>query len=288
MLPQVSGQIIKLVNELPEPKHYFQGLDWTRARMPREILCFTRTSQDHRTTGWQGISAKAGRYDQHARHVMIISLDGEGLIGAESEVWQLSKGKVAVLNPFTIHYYLDLPEKFCWLFITFELHENLQAGVRMVNSDFSKKLTTFLQAYQRKNAIKASRILGEILTDLEGQKPLPEVARQSEASLIAQIKEHVMANLENDLSLQTIAEKMNISESHLRAQFRDHAGISLGHFVRSLRLVKSTYLLQKEKSEVAAIAKECGFRSLASFTRAFRRMYEMTPSVFRKKNQPAP
>jgi len=92
-----------------------------------------------------------------------------------------------------------------------------------------------------------------------------------------------MANLEGDLANPILAQEMKVSESYLRAVFREETGVSLGHFVRSARLVRAAYLFDEGEKGVSDVADECGFQSVTSFTRAFRRMYEMTPSEYRKR-----
>lgn len=278
-------EVEKNVRKLPQPEDYFRGLDWGKQLLPREILAFCRSSQDHRTTGWEGISAKAGRYDQHARCVLIIALEGDGLLGAESSTWKLAQGQVALLNPYTIHYYVDLPDQFCWLYLTFELDQNLEDGVRTLTPDLQRQLEDFLETYQAGRALDASSALGRLLTDLQKESRHLEVQPAPDDNFIGQVKEHIMAHLDQDLSIPVIAKEVDVSESYLRAQFRDNAGVSLGHFVRSLRLVRSTYLMREEGNDLAEVAKKSGFNSLTSFTRAFRRMYDMTPSEFRRKNR---
>jgi AraC-like DNA-binding protein len=102
---------------------------------------------------------------------------------------------------------------------------------------------------------------------------------------VAQIKKYVMENLEGDLAMPALSKAMGVSESYLRAVFRDGAGVSLGNFVRSVRLVRATYLLEQGELDLGVIAERTGFGSLTSFTRAFRRMYEMTPSSYRKRTR---
>ena len=58
--------------------------------------------------------------------------------------------------------------------------------------------------------------------------------------------------------------------------------MSLGHFVRSVRLVQATHLLRRGTLGVGEIAKECGFGSFTTFSRAFSRVYGMSPSEYRK------
>ena len=279
-------ELQKNARTLPQPKDYFHGLDWGKEILPKEILAFCRTSQDHRTTGWEGISAKAGRYDQHARYVLIVALEGDGLLGAENSTWKLAKGQAALLKPHTIHYYVDLPEKFCWLYLTFDLDQELEDGVRTITPPLKDQIDDFLRQYQSKNALAASSSLGNILQQLQKEDRQEEVQPAPDENFIGIVKEYIMAHLDQDLSIPVIAQEVGVSESYLRAQFRENTGVSLGHFVRSLRLVRATYLMQEKGNDLAEVAKKSGFNSLTSFTRAFRRMYDMTPSNFRRINKP--
>ena len=277
--------MIHTARKLPEPGDYFKGLDWGEEILPREVLAFCRTSQDHRTTGWEGISAKAGRYDQHSRYVLIVALEGSGLLGAESAVWKLAAGQAALLKPYTIHYYVDLPDQFTWLYLTFDLDQELSDGVRPLTAEMMNQIEDFLSKYKSGDALPASATLGVMLGDFQKGERQEIVRPSGEDNFIGKVKEYIMANLDQDLSIPVIAEKVEVSESYLRAQFRENAGVSLGHFVRSLRLVRSTYLMQEEGNDLAEVAKNSGFNSLTSFTRAFRRTYGMTPSSFRRKNR---
>ena len=78
---------------------------------------------------------------------------------------------------------------------------------------------------------------------------------------------------------------MDCSGSYLRERFRDEAGVSLGHFVRSVRLLRATHLLQDSDDGVGEIAKKCGFGSFTTFSRAFSQVYGMSPSEYRKGNR---
>ncbi len=278
---------------LAQPEDYFSGLSWTGHLLPEEILAFKRVRQDHATSGWEGISAKAGRYDQHRRFVFLMPIDGEGKLGVESEVWPVKEGEALLLFPHQIHYYVEVPEFFCWLFITFELRpedvlkvEKLRGGPRQLRPGLEKAVASFLDLYQKENGLGASAALAHVLAELahgvQVQRPNEEVV---ERGIIGRVKRYVMGNLEGELSNPQLAEQMRVSESYLRAVFRDETGVSLGHFVRSARLVRASYLLEEGKLGVNDIATCCGFQSVASFTRAFRRTYEMTPSSYRKRLQ---
>ncbi|MDB4296329.1 AraC family transcriptional regulator [bacterium] len=284
----MSDSLTKKAQNLSRPTNYFKGLDWGSEVLPREILCFSRTSQDHRTDGWEGISAKAGRYDQHSRYVLMVALEGNGRVGIESEVLDLRVGEAILLKPLQIHYYVELPENFCWLYVTFDLETelpNFAGGPRPLTEEIDGQLQQFFDSYEKAESLATSAQLGHLVQAVAAlgvRTSKPKLT--DEGTLVARVKEYVMSNLSGDLALETLAKIAQLSESHLRAIFREETGVSLGHFVKSVRLVRSTYLIDNGV-ELPEVAKQSGFQSLTSFTRAFRRMYDMTPSDYRSKKK---
>ncbi|MFT6241004.1 MAG: AraC family L-rhamnose operon transcriptional activator RhaR [Akkermansiaceae bacterium] len=286
-----TKQLIDVARSLGQPKDYFSGLDWGGEILPREIVSFCRMAQDHRTSGWEGISAKAGRYDQHARYVLLVALSGSGSMGVETETRQIGEGEAHLLFPHQIHYYIDLPDNFSWLYVTFELEgparqilELWRNGGRKLDAKAEDLLRHFLSEYQDESGLGASMALGKVFEAMEAAQPAMSEA-EPDTDLVARIKKHVMENLEGDLAMPALSQAMGVSESYLRAVFREGAGVSLGNFVRSVRLVRATYLLELGELDLGVIAERTGFGSLTSFTRAFRRMYAMTPSSYRKRSR---
>ena len=248
-------------------------------------------AQDHRTSGWDGISAKAGRYDQHSRYVLLVALEGKGSMGVETKTRQIHQEEAHLLFPHQIHYYIDLPEKFTWLYVTFDLEgparqilELWRSGGRKIDDHAKSLLMEFLAEFQNGDGLQSSIALGKMFEAMETAEPAQNKT-EPDADLVAQIKKYVMENLEDDLAMPALSRAMGVSESYLRAVFRDGAGVSLGNFVRSVRLVRATYLLEQGELDLGVIAGRTGFGSLTSFTRAFRRMYEMTPSSYRKRSR---
>ncbi len=291
MSAEFPSNLTRQARALGLPEDYFHGLDWGGELLPREIVSFCRVAQDHRTSGWDGISAKAGRYDQHDRYVLLVALEGRGRMGIETTVREIGESEAHLLFPHQVHYYIELPEEFSWLYITFELPpetrpllEEWRTGGRELTPQSEELLEKFLEAYEEGDGLGASLALGKAFPELE-KGPLVMAASGEETDLIARVKKYVMGNLESDLAMPALSSAMGISESYLRAVFREEAGVSLGNFVRSVRLVRATYLLEEGELELGEIAEQTGFGSLTSFTRAFRRMYEMTPSSYRKQAQ---
>lgn len=292
-----DGGLLDQVKGLAEPVDYFHGLDWEGLCLPRNILSFSRRHPSHEVAGWSGISAESGRYDQHARFVLLLVLDGPGGVGVETEVWRLAPGDGILMFPHQVHYYMELPKSFCWLFVTFEMPREGWAGLgalrdqpRQVSGACRAELRHFLAAYERDHSpegiLQTSVALGRVLMSFAQGRPLE--ARGTDGGMLAKVREFVFSHLDGKLSVDTIATEVGCSGSYLRERFREDAGISLGHFVRSVRLVRATHLLQDGKQGVGDIARDCGFGSFTTFSRAFSQVYGMSPSEYRKLSLRSP
>ena len=105
---QVTSQLIEAASIISSPEDYFKGLDWGKEILPRNVVCFCRQKQDHRVAGWDGISVKAGRYDQHSRYVLLVALKGTGEMNIETTSRKIGEGEAHLLFPHQVHYYICL------------------------------------------------------------------------------------------------------------------------------------------------------------------------------------
>ncbi|MDP0489434.1 MAG: AraC family transcriptional regulator [Verrucomicrobiota bacterium JB023] len=279
-----------LAKSLQEPSDYFNGKDWSEELLPKKILCFSRLKQSE-TGGWGGITATPGRYDQHRRFVLLVALEGRGRVGVETNLWNLVPGDAVLMFPHQVHYYPELEEGFCWLFITFELErskwgplEQLRDNPRRLTANAMREMGAFLSKWQKAeeggDVLLASASLGRLLKGILQGDEVAGVAQNTE--LVGKVREYVQTHLTEDLSVNSLSLKMDWSGSYLRERFREEAGVSLGHYVRSVRLMKATELLRDTDEGVGDIAKQCGFGSFTSFSRAFGQVYGTSPSEYRK------
>ena len=68
----------------------------------------------------------------------------------------------------------------------------------------------------------------------------------------------------------------------LRLLFRKFTGHSLGRYLRIRRLTQATALLRSSALNIKEIAERCGYDSIASFCRAYKRESGFTPQEVRK------
>jgi AraC family transcriptional regulator len=91
------------------------------------------------------------------------------------------------------------------------------------------------------------------------------------------------AHLDEDVSLQALAEQAGLSAFHLHRVFTAAAGETPKQYTLRLQLGRAAVLLLTGDQSVLDIALSCGFQSHEAFCRAFRRRFRMTPSAYRER-----
>ena len=90
-------------------------------------------------------------------------------------------------------------------------------------------------------------------------------------------------DLTADLSLKSIAEKLNVNASYLSSIFSKECGCTLTDYVHRQRIEESIRLLLQTDKTVCQIATDCGFTDAHYFNRCFKKTTNFTPLEYRKK-----
>ena len=90
---------------------------------------------------------------------------------------------------------------------------------------------------------------------------------------------YINSNLENDLSIDTIASEFFISKYYLMRKFKNQIGSSIHNYVVQKRLILARSLISDGLS-MSSVCSRCGFNDYSSFVRAFKRVYGVSPSNY--------
>ena len=93
--------------------------------------------------------------------------------------------------------------------------------------------------------------------------------------------DYIEDNLENDISVQNIADSLYISPFFLQRGFALMTGYSIGQYLRSRRLYQAAVDLKETDDKVLDIALRYCYDTPESFTKAFSRFHGATPSQVR-------
>src|SRR5690625_1282302 len=106
---------------------------------------------------------------------------------------------------------------------------------------------------------------------------------ETEDVIINQIEHFLGENYhDSGLSLYIIAENLGRPESYVSRFFKEKTGEHIMGYLEDLRIKKASELLINTDKTIKEIAYKVGYNSPHSFRRAFKRVMNMTPNVYRK------
>lgn len=89
---------------------------------------------------------------------------------------------------------------------------------------------------------------------------------------------YIWENYAQDLYLEDIAKHLNVSKSHLEKLFKASHGVSVGEYIRLIRVHQAVLMMQEHpEKNVLDIAFSCGFTSSSGFYKAFKAVRGATP-----------
>lgn len=92
---------------------------------------------------------------------------------------------------------------------------------------------------------------------------------------------HALAE-QTDLHLKTVSRQFGYSPEHFSRKFQKEAGISFQQYCEKIKMQRIMQSLAEHDVSIEALAVRAGYSDASSFTRAFKRIYGMTPGVYRK------
>lgn len=91
----------------------------------------------------------------------------------------------------------------------------------------------------------------------------------------------------NDMAISNadLAKKSNISEIYFRRLFSEKYGTTPKQYILEIRIQKAKRLLTDTALTISAVAEECGFTSVYTFSRAFKNRTGLTPTEYSKRHK---
>ena len=128
----------------------------------------------------------------------------------------------------------------------------------------------------------------EILRKSYLEKPYTPVSSLAvslvDQKFLRKLNDYIDENLTNEnLSVEMIAENMNMSNSSLYRKVKGISDLSPIDFIRMSRLKKAVQLMQEGEKRISEIAFIVGFSSPAYFSTCFQKQYGKSPSEFMKE-----
>lgn len=114
--------------------------------------------------------------------------------------------------------------------------------------------------------------LEKIIADKKNRSQLP----------IRMAKQYVQENYNRQVSLEDVAEAINLSPAYLSTMFKKEMGINFSDFLISCRVEAAKELLKTTDLSIAEVAGQVGYTDSRHFSKTFQKLVGLKPSVYRK------
>lgn len=273
---EVRFQILRSLESLP---------------VPDEIVLEKQDSPSYHLEG-------SGRDLYSAQIVTTVS--GEGAFRLGSEVFRLTPGKTFLArlgDPNTAYYYPSHVTE-PWIFIWISFYgKNIPEMVGEINSRYGyvydlpldKGFVRHLRSYESQQGsfqflmpIAGAKIVYDALA-LFGENFEYREGFSSKAALVKTAQELISMNLNRELDIAGIAEKLQVSREHLTRVFKSQTGNTPGGFALDERMRIARRLLHDNALTCKEIGERLGYVSATSFARAFKNYYKCSPNAFKNR-----
>lgn len=100
-------------------------------------------------------------------------------------------------------------------------------------------------------------------------------------SLVCAI-EFIENNLKERITVTDVAQASYVSLSHLQSMFSRALHISVGDYIAKRKLCIAAFELANTEKSITEIAFDFGYANMESFSRAFKKQFLQSPSIYRK------
>ena len=182
--------------------------------------------------------------------------------------------------------FLNLPENMA----IYELLEKAKRGMKLFGEE-NKLVKAFLQNLldqKESNPLIALLQILQTLSQSQDIKPLSNTDYQQEfdqhdTDRINHIYQYSLANFQQKISIEDIAEVANISPHSFCRYFKSRSRKTYSQFLLELRIGHACKLLLEGKLSVAQICFESGFNNFANFNKYFKILTKKSPLQYQKE-----
>lgn len=138
--------------------------------------------------------------------------------------------------------------------------------------------------HQKISEAVLSRHITALLTEFLVSFPSTKKQRKS-TDLIEDILFYITENLNEPLSIESLAAKASLSPFYFSRLFKHETGISPHEYVLNARIDKAKFLLRTTKMPLKEIACTCGLGNACNFSSTFRRRCGCTPKDYQNSQR---
>lgn len=100
-----------------------------------------------------------------------------------------------------------------------------------------------------------------------------------------QVCNYVLENIDSELSLKIIADRLYMNKTYMSEVFRQRTGVSFIEYLTRVKMERAKLILAAENLKAYEIAEKLGFRDAEYFSKIFKKYTGMSPTDYRQKSK---
>ncbi len=226
----------------------------------------------------------------HYHFEVIMLTSGEMTVTVDNKEYILTPGKAVLVFPNQIHSLLSVGESkhtlcvFTPKLVNYFFKSKHKALPESNIFDLPRYCTDMLVSLsENDNLNKVKGMLYSLCGVFDEQAKYKEIKRDEETQLLHKIFSFIDNHFQDDCSLETLANEVSYSYAYLSKYFKQAVGMSYSSYVNYYRISEICYRLDNTENSILEISDECGFKSLRSMNRNFKKQMNLTPAEYRKR-----
>lgn len=131
--------------------------------------------------------------------------------------------------------------------------------------------------------IKLKLTIYETLIKMSEKFEFRKVPIKQYSEGVRKAMEYIQRHTRINLNTETVCEKIFVSKSKLRKDFKSETGISIGKYIDDMVFFKAKRMLNKDYMSINEVSQKLGFCDQFYFSRRFKERYGQPPSEYRKQ-----
>lgn len=234
------------------------------------------------------------RHQGAAETIVLVCVRGSGVVALDGEEHTLSPGTSIAIPAGVPHEYRS-SERDAWTIWWIHVRgtdaaelttrANGAPVVRLRSVDrvvalFDELVSLLERRMSPAHLLAASGIAWNLLTRITVDSTLP-----AEGSPLERAMRYLETRIDGTIQVADLAALVGLSPSHLSALFRQATGGGPAAFHTSLKMGRARSLLDTSTMSVAEVAAAVGYSDPLYFSRQFRRVHEVSPTVYRAQHK---
>jgi len=232
-------------------------------------------------------------------YLIKLTVSGEGILEYGGATYAVKPGRLFWVDCRRRQRYYTAPEAGHWR--TFWVHlfgptaqayyeafiEHNDNGAVVATDHPAPLLDIFNRLFEiyrdRRNTIQddiqASCLLTQLMTgciELSGER----TGARQKPGYVGLIQEYIDSNVQEDITLDALAQRFSINKFYLQKIFKQHIGLSPNEYLTRSRLAIAKQLLRTTNDSMSRIAEAVGYTA-SYFDKVFRKYEGVTPRAYR-------